>query len=110
MKAWKTTYYGLCMAAAMLVMGGLTLFAQAPAAAPAAPTAAAPAQAAPPAAAPATPAPTAASPAMDAPLDVKAAAPPSADDMLKGDPGGIKTGNVNDVVAADAKKGLTLAD
>ena len=44
------------------------------------------------------------------PLDLKAAATPSADEMAKGDPGGIKTGTANDVVAADTKKGLTLAD
>jgi len=47
---------------------------------------------------------------MDLPLDIKAAAPPSADDLAKGDPGGTKTGSVSDVVAADTKKGLTLAD
>ena len=47
---------------------------------------------------------------MDMPLDLKAAATPSADEMAKGDPGGIKTGTANDVVAADTKKGLTLAD
>src|SRR5437867_5694444 len=56
-------------------------------------------------AAPATPAPP-----MDVPLDVKAANPPSTDDLAKGDPGGTKTGTVSDVVAADTKKGLTLAD
>src|SRR3989442_105238 len=47
---------------------------------------------------------------MDAPLDVKVAAPPSTDELAKGDPGGTKTGTVSDVVAADTKKGLTLAD
>ena len=47
---------------------------------------------------------------MDVPLNVKAAQPPSADDLAKGDPGGAKTGTVNDVVPADATKGLTLAD
>src|SRR5262249_1343355 len=59
---------------------------------------------------PATAAPAKAGPAMDLPLDIKAAAPPSADDLAKGDPGGTKTGTVNDVVAACTKKGLTLAD
>ncbi len=49
-------------------------------------------------------------PAMDAPLNVKAAQPPSTDDLAKGDPGGTKTGTVNDVVVSDTKKGLTLAD
>jgi Amt family ammonium transporter len=68
------------------------------------------AQAAAPASAPAaTPAPPP-GPAMSVPLDVKAAAPPSTDDLAKGDPGGTITGTVNDVIPADAKKGLTLAD
>jgi len=96
------------MSVAMLLVCGLAAFAQAPAAAPPAQAVAAPtsAQATPaPAAAPA-----AAAPAMDVPLDIKAAAPPSADDLAKGDPGGTKTGTVSDVVAADTKKGLTLAD
>ena len=47
---------------------------------------------------------------MDVPLDVKAANPPSADDLAKGDPSGTKTGTVNDIVMSDTKKGLTLAD
>ena len=47
---------------------------------------------------------------MDAPLNVKAAQPPSADDLAKGDPGGSKTGTVNDIVVSDTNKGLTLAD
>src|SRR5881394_177956 len=98
--------------AVVLFVGALAAWAQAPAAAPA--QAAPPAAAAAPAPAQAAPAPAAApavaGPAMDAPLDVKAAKPPSADDLAKGDPGGTMTGNVNDVVAADAKKGLTLAD
>src|SRR5207245_6127992 len=87
---------------------GLAAFAQAPAAAPPAQAVAAPTSAQ------ATPAPAAvpvaAAPAIDVPLDIKAAAPPSADDLAKGDPGGTKTGTVSDVVAADTKKGLTLAD
>src|SRR5206468_9632454 len=58
----------------------------------------------------AAPTPAAAAPIMDVPLDVKAAQPPSTDELAKGDPGGTKTGTVSDVVAADAKKGLTLAD
>jgi ammonium transporter, Amt family len=49
-------------------------------------------------------------PAMDAPLNTKMAQPPSTDDLAKGDPGGTKTGTVNDVIAADPNKGLTLAD
>lgn len=49
-------------------------------------------------------------PAMDVPLDIKAANPPSTDDLAKGDPEGTKTGTVSDVVASDTKKGLTLAD
>src|SRR5947199_3564953 len=108
MKFWERTNRYLWMSVAMLLVCGLAAFAQAPAAAPPAQAVAAPtsAQATPaPAAAPA-----AAAPAMDVPLDIKAAAPPSADDLAKGDPGGIKTGTVSDVVAADAKKGLTLAD
>jgi ammonium transporter, Amt family len=52
----------------------------------------------------------AASPSMDTPLDVKAANPPSTDDLVKGDPGGTKTGTVSDIVVSDPKKGLTLAD
>jgi Amt family ammonium transporter len=61
--------------------------------------------------APAAAAPPAPAPAMDAPLDVKAAQPPSTDDLAaKGDPAGTSTGTVSDVVAADPKKGLTLAD
>ncbi len=71
------------------------------------------AQAAPPASSPAPPpaaAPTIAAPSMDAPLDIKAAQPPSADELAKGDPGGTKTGTVSDIVVSDTKKGLTLAD
>ena len=108
MKFWERTNRYLWMSVAMLLVCGLAAFAQAPAAAPPAQAVAAPtsAQATPaPAAAPA-----AAAPAMDVPLDIKAAAPPSADDLAKGDPGGTKTGTVSDVVAADTKKGLTLAD
>ncbi|PYS04284.1 MAG: ammonium transporter [Acidobacteria bacterium] len=92
------------MVAVVLFLGVLAGWAQAPTPAPAQATPA-PAQAAP---APAAPA--AAAPAMDVPLDVKAAQPPSTDELAKGDPGGTKTGTVSDVVAADAKKGLTLAD
>jgi ammonium transporter, Amt family len=84
-----------------MIVGLLLCCATASAQAPAAAPQAAPAPAA---------APTAAPPAMDAPLDVKAAAPPSTDELAKGDPGGTKTGTVTDVVAADSKKGLTLAD
>jgi ammonium transporter, Amt family len=53
---------------------------------------------------------TAPAPAMDVPLNIKAAAPPSADDLAKGDPGGTLTGTANDVIPSDSKKGVTLAD
>jgi Amt family ammonium transporter len=55
-------------------------------------------------------APPPAAPVMTAPLDVKAAQPPSTDDLAKGDPSGTKTGTVSDVVVSDTNKGLTLAD
>jgi Amt family ammonium transporter len=55
-------------------------------------------------------APPASAPAMTAPLDVKAAQPPSADDLAKGDPSGTRTGTIADVVVSDTNKGLTLAD
>jgi len=42
--------------------------------------------------------------------DLKAITGPSTDDLAQGDPGGTKTGTVNDVVIADPKAGLTLAD
>jgi len=63
-----------------------------------------------PSSAAATAAPGPPPPAMDVPLDSKAAKPPSADDLAKGDPDGSKTGTVSDVVVSDTKKGLTLAD
>src|SRR2546427_9403367 len=100
MKFWKRNNHFLYAAVVMLLAFGLTAFAQAPAAAPAAQATPAPA---------AAPAPAAPGPVMDAPLDIKAAKPPSSDDLAKGDPGGTITGTVNDVVAADTKKGLTLA-
>ncbi|HYT22261.1 MAG TPA: hypothetical protein VEW05_18795, partial [Candidatus Polarisedimenticolia bacterium] len=56
------------------------------------------------------PAATAAAPppmATDAPLDLKPAAAPSTDDLVKGDPAGTKTGTANDVVVSDTKKGMT---
>ena len=97
------------MIVGMLLLCGLTASAQAPPAAPQAAPAAAPAT--PPAqATPATAPGAVSAPVMDAPLDVKAAAPPSTDELAKGDPSGTKTGTVSDVVAADSKKGLTLAD
>ena len=69
------------------------------------------AQTTPPASTPAAVTPAAATPpSMDTPLDVKAANPPSTDDLIKGDPGGTKTGTVSDIVVSDPKKGLTLAD
>ena len=88
----------LSAAILLLMLCGLPAWAQT-----ASPAASAPAAA--PAAPPAPPA-----PAMAVPLDAKAAAAPSADDLAKGDPGGTKTGTINDVVPADATKGVTLAD
>ncbi|MBZ5676888.1 MAG: ammonium transporter [Acidobacteriia bacterium] len=77
-------------------------WAQAPATpAPEAPAAAAPAA---PAAAPA-PAPVAITD-----KDLTSIAAPSADARAKGDPDGSLTGTVADVVVADSKKGLTIAD
>jgi len=101
----------LWIVTAVLLIGALAGYAQTPAAAPAQ-TTPPPAQAtpAPAQAAPAPAAPAGAGPAMDMPLDVKAAQAPSTDELAKGDPGGVKTGTVSDVVAADTKKGLTLAD
>ena len=100
--------------AAGLLLGSLVGLAQnpAPATAPATPPAQATPAPAQPAPAPtsAAPAPAAGAPAMDAPLDVKAAKPPAPEDLAKGDPGGTITGTVSDVVASDAKKGVTLAD
>jgi len=87
------------LAVLVLLICGLGAVGQAQNAEPASPTAAT----APPAAAPVTP-------SMDAPLDIKAAQPPSADELAKGDPGGTKTGTVSDVVVSDSKKGLTLSD
>src|SRR5262245_25439173 len=42
--------------------------------------------------------------------DIKGVSTPSTDDLAKGDPGGALTGSAADIVMADAKKGLTLAD
>jgi len=42
--------------------------------------------------------------------DVKGISAPSADDLAKGDPGGTLTGSAADIVMADPKAGLTLAD
>src|ERR1051326_9418906 len=92
------------MSLPLLFLWGFPVLRQPPAAAP--PTQATPVPASPaPAAAPAAP-----GPVMDVPLDVKAAKPPSPDDLAKGDPGGTITGTANDVVPADMKKGVTLAD
>ncbi len=59
-----------------------------------------------------TPAPGAppAAPVMLTDQDVKNAPPPAAEARAKGDPDGGLTGTVTDVVQADSKKGLTLAD
>jgi len=86
--------------ALLLLCASMVAFGQAQSASPAAPPAAA---TAPPASAPAAP-------SMDAPLDVKAANPPTTDQLSKGDPGGTLTGTVSDIVVSDSKKGLTLAD
>jgi ammonium transporter, Amt family len=92
----RCTWLKPCLLTAfvLLLVCGLPAWAQAPTA-PATPAAAAPM---PPA------------PALDAPLDVKAANPPSADDLAAGDASGTKTGTVNDITVSDSKKGLTMAD
>src|SRR5882757_10443339 len=86
--------FSLAVVMLLVVLCGLPVWAQTAAPAPA--SAAAP--------------PPAPGPKIDVPLDAKAAQPPSTDDLAKGDPGGTKTGTVNDVVPADATKGVTLAD
>ena len=43
-------------------------------------------------------------------LKAAAAAAPSTAQLQQGDPGGALTGTINDVAAADAKAGVTLAD
>jgi Amt family ammonium transporter len=96
MKLYRRMQMGSWIVLVLLPCLGLTARAQAPVA--------------PAATAPAAVAPTPAPPAMDAPLDTRAAAPPSADNLAKGDPGGTMTGTVSDVVVSDTKKGLTLAD
>ena len=70
------------------------------------------APAAPPAPAPEAPAAAAPAPA-PVPItdkDLTSVAAPSADARAKGDPDGSLTGTVADVVVADSKKGLTIAD
>src|SRR6266851_1521358 len=42
--------------------------------------------------------------------DLKGISTPSADDLAKGDPGGTLTGTAADIVMADPKAGLTIAD
>jgi Amt family ammonium transporter len=42
--------------------------------------------------------------------DLKQVPVPSTEDLAKGDPGGTLTGNAGDIVVADPKAGLTLAD
>ena len=81
-------------------------WAQAPAAPPA-PAPEAPAAAAPGAAPAAAPA---AAPVTLTDKDLTGIATPSADARAKGDPDGSLTGTVADVVVADSKKGLTIAD
>lgn len=91
----RTTKCCLWTAVVLLLVCGLPAWGQAAAPASATPAAA----------------PPKAAPTMDEPLDTKAAQPPSTDDLAaKGDPGGTSTGTVSDVLPADAKKGLTLAD
>jgi Amt family ammonium transporter len=63
-----------------------------------------------PASAPAAAAPMPSAAALDAPIDVKAANPPSAEDLAAGDASGTKTGTVNDITVSDSSKGLTMAD
>ena len=106
MKFSKRSSRGLWMGAAMLLGCSLAAFAQAPIAQPTPQATPGPA----PSAAAPTAAPAVGAPAMDVPLDTKAAAAPSADELAKGDPSGTKIGTVSDVIAADSKKGLTLAD
>jgi ammonium transporter, Amt family len=53
---------------------------------------------------------TAAPPKPITTADIKAISGPSAADLAKGDPGGIITGTVNDLVISDTKAGLTIAD
>jgi Amt family ammonium transporter len=49
-------------------------------------------------------------PKLDAPVSVKEANPPAAEELAQGDPGGTKTGSVNDVAVSDSNRGLTLGD
>ncbi len=84
-----TTIVALLLATAWVLPSSIVL-AQAPAA---------------PAAAPAAPPPV---PITNA--DIKGISGPSAADLAKGDPGGIITGTVNDLVISDSKAGLTIAD
>src|SRR5712692_8746100 len=85
-----TTIVALLLATAWLLPSSIVL-AQAPA----------PAAAASPAAPPSVPITNA---------DIKGISGPSAADLAKGDPGGIITGTVNDLVISDSKAGLTIAD
>jgi Amt family ammonium transporter len=109
MKLWEGKKRYLWTLTAALVLCGTAALAQAPAAAPASPPAA---QASPaPVPPPSVAAPAASgAPVMDAPLDLKPTNLPKPEDLGKGDPGGTMTGTASDVVIADTKKGLTLAD
>ena len=51
---------------------------------------------------PTTSAQAAPAPKLDAPVAVNEASPPSADELAKGDPGGSKTGTVNDIAVTDS--------
>jgi len=91
----------IALLAVALLMASLA-WAQVPATPPT-PAPAAPAAAA----APAAPAPP---PVAITDQDIKNIAAPAADARAKGDPDGSLTGTVADVVVADSKKGMTVAD
>jgi len=91
----------IAILAVALLMVSLA-WAQAPATTPT------PAPEAPAAAAPAAPPPAA--PVAITDKDLTSVPTPAADARAKGDPDGSLTGTVSDVVVADSKKGLTIAD
>ncbi|MBZ5641739.1 MAG: ammonium transporter [Acidobacteriia bacterium] len=92
-KILQTSCLSLCIVALAF---GLGVVAHAQTAAPAAPAAAP--------AAPAMP------PTADSELKDAAGKAPVTADMAKGDPGGVTTGTINDVPAADSKVGVTIPD
>src|SRR3989442_14495593 len=89
--ALRNNLLALCILALGLTVAGMA-YAQTPAAS------------APPAAPPAP------VPPATAELREAAAKAPTTADLQKGDPGGVITGTIGDVPAADAKAGVTLAD